>query len=284
MKISIVMTAYNMENYITQAIKSCLNQTHNDIELIIVEDCSTDNTKQIIEYYAQEDSRVRIIYHKENLGAGLGRRHGIEAATGEYFITVDADDWLDESFIQSLVNTAEETSADIVSGGITIERGNGYWEKTCYGDLITYDDDKVVKFWGEKVVFMNNKIIKTSLREKVQYCKRRFIEDTPTIIPMLWYANMVAYTSDTGYHYRMQSNSLTHQADPFKYALYRSLCCLDLIDFFEENDKQLLSKLPIVAMLQQQINIIKKVQNNEEEIHKYLDEWVEFTMRLLARK
>jgi hypothetical protein len=96
---------------------------------------------------------------------------------------------------------------------------------------------------------MNNKIIKRELGVKVPYCTRRFIEDTPTIIPILWYANKVAYVSNVGYHYRDNENSLTHQANIFKYALYRGLCTLDLIDFFNTHDKIMLEKLPLQEAL-----------------------------------
>ena len=281
MKISIVMTAYNMEQYIEEAMMSCLNQTYRDIELVVVEDCSTDNTLKIIEAIAKADDRVVIVKHEKNLGAGMGRRDGINAATGDYFITIDADDWIDEDFIEALVIQAEKTGADVVSGGITVERGNGYWEKTCYGDVTTTGIDKVKKFWGEKIVFMNNKIIRTSFRDKIQYCHRRFIEDTPTIIPMLHMANQVDYVSNTGYHYRMQDNSLTHQANPFKYALYRALCCMDLIDYFKEvNDEEVLTQIPIQAMLQKQIDIIKQINPSPDEIKNYLDEWIEFTKKI----
>lgn len=283
MKISIVMTAYNMEQYIEEAMRSCLNQTYKDIELIVVEDCSTDNTLSIVEKIAKEDSRVVIIKHETNLGAGMGRRDGINAATGEYFITIDADDWIDEDFIQSLVLRAKKNNADVVSGGITVERGNGYWEKTCYGDVTTTGIDKVKKFWGEKIVFMNNKIIRTSFRDKIQYCHRRFIEDTPTIIPILHMANQVDYVSNTGYHYRMQDNSLTHNANPFKYALYRALCCMDLIDYFKENNAEnVLKEIPIQQMLQKQIDIIKTVNPSSEDIKLYNDDWIEFTKKLFV--
>lgn len=281
LKISIVITAYNMGKFLEDTLDSVIKQTYNNIEVIIVEDCSTDNTKDIIEKYQTQDDRIKVIYHKENMGAGWGRRHGIEASTGDYFITVDGDDWLDPTFIESLVKRAEETDADIVSGGITIERGEGYWEKTSYGRIICEGIDKVSKFWGEKVVFMNNKIVKKYLGEKVPYCTRRFIEDTPTIIPMLWYANKVAYTDDTGYHYRMQDNSLTHQADEFKYALFRTLCGMDLVDFFKENDEKVLEKIPLKRMVEQQIAIIKTTKPTIEQINKYTNEWVEFTSRLL---
>lgn len=281
MKISVVMTAYNMQDYIGEAIESVLNQTHRDLELIVVEDCSTDNTKEIIRSYIEKDDRVILVEHPENLGAGMGRRTGINEATGEYFITIDADDWIDPGFLKSLADRAEKTGADIVSGGITVERGNGYWEKTCYGDLTTTGHDKVTKFWGEKIVFMNNKIIRTDFRNEVQYCHRRFIEDTPTIIPMLWLANQVEYVSDTGYHYRMQNNSLTHTSSAFKYALYRALCCLDLIDYFKDKDAELLDKLPIKRMLQIQLGIIKKENPTEETLMQYMSDWVELTKRLI---
>ena len=282
MKVSIVMTAYNMEQYIDKAIESCLNQTYKDIELIIVEDCSTDNTLDIIKSYKEKDDRIVLMKHDVNKGAGWGRHNGINMAVGDYFITVDADDWLSPTFIESLVTRAVQSGADIVSGGITVERGNGYWEKTCYGDVVTTGHDKVLKFWGEKIVFMNNKIIRTSLRDKVSYCTRRFIEDTPSIIPMLWYANQVDYVSDTGYHYRMQDESLTHKATPFKYALYRSLCCMDLIDFFKEYDKEILQKLPLSNMLKNQLEIIKQCKPTAEMVEEYHDEWMELSRKMLC--
>lgn len=281
MKISIIITAYNVGEFIERAVKSVLSQTYKNIEVVIVEDCSTDNTKDIIEQLAKEDDRIKIIYHEENKGAGWGRRDGINACTGDYFITVDGDDWLDEDFIESLVKRAEETGADVVSGGITCDKEGGYWEATCYGDVICEDEDKVLKFWGEKIIFMNNKIIKRELHDKVPYCTRRFIEDTPTIIPMLWHANMVAYVSNVGYHYRDNANSLTHQANAFKYALYRGLCSLDLIDFFNVYDKDILDKLPLKQMLQQQLDIIKQIKPTMEDINKYLSDWLEFSKRIL---
>lgn len=283
MKISVIITAYNVDKFIERAVKSVLSQTYKNIEVVIVEDCSTDNTKDIIEQLAKEDDRIKIIYHEENKGAGWGRRDGIEASTGDYFITVDGDDWLDEDFIESLVKRAEETEADIVSGGITVNKDEGYWEATCYGDVICENNDRILKFWGEKIVFMNNKIIKKELGLKVPYCTRRFIEDTPTIIPILWYANKVAYVSNVGYHYRMQNNSLTHQADPFKYALYRGLCALDLIDFFEKNDKTMLNVLPLQSMLYKQLEIIKTLNPTEDKICPYISDWIDLSKKLIYK-
>ena len=87
MKISIIITAYNVKDYIEKAIESAINQTYKDIEIIVVNDCSTDNTKQLIEKYD-----VKLINNKENVGAGLSRRIGIKYATGDYILLLDADD------------------------------------------------------------------------------------------------------------------------------------------------------------------------------------------------
>ena len=96
--VSIVITAYNVEQFIEQAIRSCLAQSFMDIECIVVEDCSTDATARIIEQAENSDKRVRVIKNEKNLGAGASRRKGIEAAKGEYILLLDGDDWLNEDF------------------------------------------------------------------------------------------------------------------------------------------------------------------------------------------
>jgi hypothetical protein len=98
---------------------------------------------------------------------------------------------------------------------------------------------------------------------------------------MLHIANQVDYVSNTGYHYRMQEDSLTHQADSFKYALYRALCCMDLIDYFNKADAEyVLKEMPIHQMLQKQIEIIKQVNPDSDTIKKYLDDWIEFSKKI----
>lgn len=126
MKISIVTTVYNIEKYISKCIESLLIQTYKDIEIIIVDDCSNDSSMEIVSRY--DDERIKIIKHSENMGAGWARRHGIEAATGEYVITIDGDDWISHTFIEDLVKNAKETNADIVSGGITVVHSKEYEE------------------------------------------------------------------------------------------------------------------------------------------------------------
>lgn len=280
--VSIIITAYNVSEYLRQTVESCMNQTYNDIEIIIVEDCSTDSTPLIINELMEKDNRIRLVQNERNYGAGQSRRNGLDSAKGEYFLLLDGDDWIEPNFIETLYNTALETNADIVSGGIKVVRDDGSYDITSYGNNVTLGHDKVLKFWKERIVFMNNKLIRTSLHEKVPYCTRRFVEDTPVIIPMLWYANKVVYVDNVGYNYRMQNSSLTHKATPLKWAIYRALCALDLIDFFNENDKDLLKILNMSGNLSSQISIIKRIKPSIDDVKEFSDAWFELSLKLIT--
>lgn len=278
MKISVVITAYNVEAYIKEAIDSVLNQTYKNIEIVVVNDKSTDSTPEILNSYGD---KIIVVNNTINMGAGYSRKVGSETATGEYILLLDGDDWLNPDFIEALVKRAEETGADIVSGGIIINKEDGSYDITGYGDTITEGIDKVNKFWKERIVFMNNKIIRKYLYEKHPYCTRRFIEDTPTIIPHLYYANKVAYVDNSGYHYRMQANSLTHQAKPFKIVLFRLLCVFDLIAFFTKEDKEYLKTIPLQLSFGKLLNELRALNPTQEMISEYQEEWNTFTCNLL---
>lgn len=283
MKISIVVTAYNVEAYIEQALRSCMEQTYGEIEIVTVDDCSTDSTSSILDRLASEDGRIRVIKHEMNLGAGQSRRTGISSSCGEYVLLLDGDDYLERDFVEALAERAIETDADVVSGGMTVLRGGGAWDRTCYGDEVITGVEKVTRHWGNRVVFLANKIVRRSLYDVVPYCGRRFIEDTPVLIPLMYLANKVAYVSNTGYNYRMRSDSLTHKADAFKYALFRVLCVQDLIDFFEANDKEYLNIIPLEKSYRQLIGQIKRLSPSRDMIMPYTEEWMEFTRELIRR-
>ena len=100
-KISIVIPAFNSENYIAKCIDSIVNQTLKDIEIIIVNDASEDNTQKIIEHYASKDNRIKIINLETNSGQGFARNKGIELAQGQYIGFVDADDYVDVDYFES---------------------------------------------------------------------------------------------------------------------------------------------------------------------------------------
>lgn len=279
--VSIIITAYNVETWIGKAVSSACTQSFPDIEVIVVEDCSTDGTRDVLANISHPC--LKVLYNNKNVGAGASRRRGIDYAKGDYILLLDGDDWINSDFVAELYATAIEHDADIVSGGISIVREDGSWEAHSPGYAVVEGEGKIERFWNEKVVFMNNKLIRRSLFDKVPYCTRRFIEDTPVIIPMLHLANKVVYTDTAGYYYRMNRISLTHNASPFKYALFRALCAEDIVSFFEKNDNTVLERLPLVEAYSQCIKDIKECNPTVEMIEPYMSEWVEFSTKLIRR-
>lgn len=114
--ISVIVPVYNVEKYINKCIDSILNQTHKNLEIILVDDGSQDNSGKICDEYAKEDKRI-IIIHKENGGVSSARNIGLENATGKYVTFIDADDYVDENYCQKLLETLIEQNVDCVACG-----------------------------------------------------------------------------------------------------------------------------------------------------------------------
>lgn len=125
-KLSIIIPIYNVEKYLPQCIESCVNQTLKDIEIILINDGSTDNSLDICKKYTKEDSRIKLI-SKENEGVSVARNQGINVAVGEYIQFVDADDWLEQDCCKLAYDMTQMHSADIVYFGFySVENGKKY--------------------------------------------------------------------------------------------------------------------------------------------------------------
>jgi glycosyltransferase involved in cell wall biosynthesis len=278
--VSIVITAYNVEKYLEKSIRSAIQDGVE--EIIVVVDKPTDSSLEIAKRLEKENSLVCVIENEVNVGAGLSRRYGINKAKGEYILLLDGDDYLDDNYIAPLLQRAKETDADIVSSGIKIINEDGSWKAESYGNTTTMGNDKISRFWGERIVFMNNKIIRRNLYNFVPYNHRRFVEDTPTIIPILWYANKVEYVDMLGYNYVMRNESLTHTTNQLKDVIYKGLCWLDLMDFFNANDKTVFEAIDIKGYLRNIINVLNMFTDLQPiHIEPYKNEWVEFTTRMI---
>lgn len=112
-KISIIIPVYNVEKYLKECLDSCINQTLEDIEIICVDDCSTDNSYRILEEY-QKDPRIKIFQHKQNNRQGTARNKGLEIATGEFVWFVDSDDYIDTKACQILYGAIKEFNVDLL--------------------------------------------------------------------------------------------------------------------------------------------------------------------------
>ena len=238
MKISVVMSAYNAEKSIRKAVKSVMDsETAHELELIVVEDCSTDGTKDVLGGLLA-DYGFTVIEHGRNMGAGQSRRDGIEAATGDYVITIDSDDWIAPDFLDKLAGKALETEADIVSGGVTIVYEDGYKEVKCFPEMVSEGMKKFGDYNKGKIIFLNNKLVRRSMYERVPYCTRRYCEDTPVIMQLLYFANMVVYADTQGYYYLQHDTSLCHSVSSFEDCLYKALCAKECIEFFADKEPE----------------------------------------------
>ncbi|HWJ80108.1 MAG TPA: glycosyltransferase family 2 protein [Niallia sp.] len=116
--VSVIIPTYNVEKYIKQCINSVLAQTHKNLEIIIVDDCSADNTLKIVQSYA--DSRINILINKENKGPSYSRNRAIEKAKGEWIAFLDSDDWWESTRIERLISVAEINSIQMITDDINL--------------------------------------------------------------------------------------------------------------------------------------------------------------------
>jgi len=149
--ISIIVPAYNAEPYIEQCLNSLVNQTLTDIEIILLNDGSTDNTGNICNGYAEKDNRIKLI-HKENTGLSDTRNKGIEMATGEYIMFVDADDWIDVETSEESYNEARKNDLDVLIWSYVREHKNRAIKKRINLREGLYEKDKIRYYLQRRMV------------------------------------------------------------------------------------------------------------------------------------
>lgn len=119
--VSVVLPCYNVGSWIARCLDSLVNQTLRDIEIICVDDKSTDNTLKILKDYAKHDKRIKLIEHKTNRGAAIARNNGLKRATGDYVGFVDPDDYVDLDFYEKLYARAVKTNADVIKAMMVLK-------------------------------------------------------------------------------------------------------------------------------------------------------------------
>ena len=152
-KVSIVIPVYNVQKYLHECLDSLINQTLKDIEIICINDGSTDNSLNILKEYALKDSRIKVI-DKENEGQGIARNLGIELAQGEFIGFVDPDDWLEPEMLEMMYNQAKVLFSQVVICDYKkyFEDDNKYCDVNIFRKAISLTKSKAVKFQsGENI-------------------------------------------------------------------------------------------------------------------------------------
>ena len=207
-KVSIIVPVYNIENYIRVCVESILAQTYASLELILVDDGSKDNSGILCDEYAVIDPRVKVI-HKENGGVSSARNAGLRQAKGDWIMHVDGDDWIEPDMIESLIEAANATEADLVFGDFMKYGPNAgnkqlpSWNSDKIDSMSRYIAYVMTTIWGS--IAKRSLYIDHSLKspEGISYC-----EDFHLIVRLCHYAKKIANVHRPFYHYRYRPTSI----------------------------------------------------------------------------
>ena len=208
--VSIVVPLYNSALYIEKCVRSCLEQTYENIEVVVVDDGSTDDGLNVVNGIMNEDERVKV-FHKENGGVSSARNIGIEKANGEYVCFVDADDCLDEDFIESMVGCMVENGADFCFS-------DRIWDKNKnrLNSRVITSAEAEAKLLGTRIpVGCWNKMYNRKCFENIRFDEQLFYgEGLKFIISVAHEASKIVMCNCASYHYRkVNPNSATTKFD-----------------------------------------------------------------------
>lgn len=216
-KISVIVPVYNAENYLSKCLESIIKQTYSCLEIILIDDGSTDSSYKIMENYKKKDNRI-LLFHKENSGVSATRNLGIKKMTGEYVVFVDSDDWIDEDYLERIYKIIKETKSDFVKTGYTV---NHNYEE---GKVNYFFDESIKEIEKEKIVdyFLTNSDLNSSCMQLISkkildqnkiLFQENFIygEDMLFTFQVMQHAKKIIWLKNAGYHCYSNSDSITRQ-------------------------------------------------------------------------
>lgn len=212
--ISVVVACYNIKEYITRCLESLVAQSYRNIEIICVDDGSTDGSSDICDKIAEKDERV-IVFHNQNMGLSDARNFGLSMCSGNYITFIDGDDWVDSNYIEMLFRYLKENKSDISIVNFYIDTGTE--KKPFYSGSnefvfdakhalleLFYQKKYDVSAWG--------KLYKKSLFNDVKYPSGKLYEDNGTTYKIFMKAKKVSFCNKPAYHYFVRHDSITHRA------------------------------------------------------------------------
>lgn len=213
-KVSVIVPIYNVEEYLRRCVDSILNQTYQNMEIILVDDGSTDGSAIICDNYEKKDDRI-VVIHKKNGGLSDARNEGIKKSTGEYIAFVDSDDYINEKYVEMLLNAAIENDAEIAFCGF--ERVNDVKTiKSTLGIDVVMSGIEIQKFLYSKKINTElfniswNKIYKRNLFSEIWFPYGRLNEDYATTYRLFYQTNRIVGINSVLYYYYIREGSITN--------------------------------------------------------------------------
>lgn len=210
--ISVIVPSYNVAPYLQRCVDSLIGQTYSDLEIILVDDGSTDDTGILCDRIAEGDSRIKVI-HKENGGLSDARNAGIDIATGEFYSFIDGDDFIEPDTYEVMIKEMSDPQVSIVAGGfaITDVQGNTRISMSPERQYLTKEEAFMDLLGGKNYITQSscNKLFRSSLFEKIRYKKGILNEDMEILPRLLDVSNDVVLLNKAVYHYIKKPGSIT---------------------------------------------------------------------------
>lgn len=284
-KVSIIVPIYNVEKYLPKCIESIIVQTYTNLEIILVNDGSPDNSRIICDEYSKKDHRIKVI-NKENGGLSDARNTGLDVATGDYISFIDSDDYIHEEYCETLLNLLKKFDADIAQCEFlkVYEKGiNNFNIETCAVEqkiTVLSNKDVLNNLYNEhyiSTVVVWNKLYKRELFEQIRFPKGKVHEDEYTTYKVLFGTKKVVCTSKQMNFYLQRPDSI--MGNDNGNGFYTKL--LDKLGAYQEQivfygDKKLFdlenkAKISFESLLKSSmIEVSKSNLDNKNEIFHYL--------------
>lgn len=221
--ISVIVPIYNVEKYLSQCLESIINQTYRDIEIICIDDASTDGSLNILREYAQKDTRIKVISNNQNCGVSNIRNQGLAIASGEYIHFVDSDDWIDKDLYKTMIDYIEEYNPQVICFSFSL------YDQKKKKLISNYSYNGITQFKGlvnpqdNPLFFDNNEVVWKSLYNKnfldsnnIKFTSLPCFEDTPFFIEVLLKAQKIFVTQEVFYYYRSnRKKSLIYEKEKY---------------------------------------------------------------------
>ena len=237
-KVSVIIPVYNVEKYLRECLDSVINQTLSDMEIICINDGSTDKSLGILKEYAEKDSRIKIII-QENQGQGVARNNAIEAAQGEYLVFVDPDDFLDSEALEVINKSFSDSAVDIIQFDYLVcsedgannrqrvfkKRAKRYFNLNLLNDKVFNWQEVGKKSIEGLSLFCWDKAYKTTFikENNIKFAPTKNGEDHIFSISANLLANKILYINKSFYHYRTRLKSITNSASIESFCVFKNI-------------------------------------------------------------
>ncbi len=268
--ISIIIPVYNVDKYIEQCLDSIISQSYQKLEIILIDDGSTDQSGVICDKYARLDSRIKVI-HQKNGGAASAKNVGLRIATGEYLAFVDSDDYLEQDVYQYMVSMLEKEKADVIQCCFKKVYKNSYIEYNKFAETKEYND---IREYLKRYTFdwtcglLWDKLYKRKIFDGVLFVEGRKIDDEFFTYQGIMNATKVIRSSKIIYNYRMRKSSVMLSNESQRQII------TDKIDYLEQRRVKITKVFPELKVvfdhhyLEMLLALSKEKNINEGQIYR----------------